>query len=89
MRYLMLASAAILIASSAPSDAREHTQLASFRPCRSIANGQTGWCRTDPRLAYGWSGAWQFGEPTIYDQYGEPHNYDFWHDEPHGWNWWH
>jgi hypothetical protein len=67
MRSLLLASAAILIASSAPSMARDYPWCArtnnnpvfgdcsftSFRQCMATVSGQYGECISNPRLAYG------------------------------------
>ncbi len=92
MRSILLASTAILIASTAPSHARDFTScppslsgpayqdcaLAAYTPRRTGINGQR---RFDQRYTYDLNG----------DSYyhGEPHDYDFWHDNPHGWNFWH
>jgi hypothetical protein len=92
MRKLLLASTAILIASYAPSQARDYNScstaisgpatpdcsFASYTPRRTAASGPR---RFDDRYTYDING----------DRYyhGQPHDYDFWHDNPHGWNFWH
>jgi Protein of unknown function (DUF3551) len=67
MRSILLASAAILIASSAPSMARDYPWCArtitnpdfgdcsftSYRQCMATVSGQRGECVTNQRLAYG------------------------------------
>jgi hypothetical protein len=96
MRSILFASAAILIASSAPSLARDYSScapamsgpgsndcaLASYRQCRAGINGRHGDCGSDPRLAAGRTSSWRQSRD-------EAHDYDFWHDNPHGWNFWH
>jgi hypothetical protein len=67
MRSILMASAAILIASSAPSMARDYAWCArtitnpdfgdcsftSYRQCMATVSGQRGDCISNPRLAYG------------------------------------
>jgi Protein of unknown function (DUF3551) len=67
MRSISMASAAILIASSAPSIARDYAWCArtitnpdfgdcsftSYRQCMATVSGQHGECISNPRLAYG------------------------------------
>jgi Protein of unknown function (DUF3551) len=67
MRSLLMASAAILIASSAPSMARDYAWCArintnpvfgdcsytSYNQCMATVSGQAGLCVVNPRLAYG------------------------------------
>jgi hypothetical protein len=67
MRLILMASAAILIASSAPSMARDYAWCArtsinpdfgdcsftSYRQCMATVSGQRGDCISNPRLAYG------------------------------------
>jgi hypothetical protein len=67
MRSIFMASAAILIASSVPSMARDYPWCArtitnpdfgdcsftSYRQCMATVSGQRGECNTNPRLAYG------------------------------------
>ena len=96
MRHILFASTAILIASCAPSQARDHSScaptlsgpayrdcsFAAYTPRRTQAYGQSGLRRPDPHLA---SGSVDGGRVIN----GEAHDYDFWHDDPHGWNFWH
>ena|ERR1700738_230191 len=67
MRSILMASAAILIASSAPGMARDYAWCArtninpvfgdcsftSYRQCMATVSGQRGECIANPRLAYG------------------------------------
>jgi hypothetical protein len=67
MRTILMASAVILIASSAPSMARDYAWCArtitnpdfgdcsftSYRQCMATVSGQAGECISNPRLAYG------------------------------------
>ena len=67
MRSILMTSAAILIASSMPSMARDYPWCArtitnpdfgdcsftSYRQCMATVSGQRGECITNPRLAYG------------------------------------
>ena len=94
MRSIVLASAAIFIASSAPSMARDYAwcarsitgpfgdcSFASYRQCKATVGGQRGGCISNPHVAYGrMDGS---GRDA-----GEAHDYDFWHDTPYGWNHW-
>ena len=97
MRAILAASAAIFIASSAPSMARDYAwcarsitgpfgdcSFASYRQCRATVGGQRRECISNPRLAYG-SYGWRDGSGWYA---GEAHDYDFWHDTPYGWNHW-
>jgi hypothetical protein len=73
MRSILMASAAILIASSAPSMARDYAWCArtitnpdfgdcsftSYRQCMATVSGQAGECISNPRLAYGQMNRWQ------------------------------
>jgi Protein of unknown function (DUF3551) len=66
MRSILMATAAILIASSAPSMARDYPWCArtitnpdfgdcsftSYRQCMATVSGQRGECITNPRLAF-------------------------------------
>ena len=71
MRSILMASAAIFIASSAPSMARDYAWCArtitnpdfgdcsftSYRQCMATVSGQAGDCIGNPRLAYGRMGS--------------------------------
>jgi hypothetical protein len=67
MRSILMAATAILIASTAPSLARDYPWCArtitnpvfgdcsftSFRQCMATVSGQRGECIANPRMAYG------------------------------------
>jgi hypothetical protein len=73
MRSILLASAAIFIASSTPSMARDYAWCArtitnpdfgdcsftSYRQCMATVSGQRGECISNPRLAYGRQDRWR------------------------------
>jgi Protein of unknown function (DUF3551) len=92
MRSILMASAAILIASSAPSMARDYAWCArtitnpdfgdcsftSYRQCMATVSGQAGDCISNPRLAYGQQGR---GRRSGYTNEG-------WQNRPWGDNSW-
>lgn len=87
MRSVLVASAAIFIASATPSMARDYAWCArtitnpdfgdcsftSYRQCMATVSGQRGECIANPRLAYGRSNRGR-------------RNGDYWNDN--GWNRW-
>jgi hypothetical protein len=100
MRSILLASAAILIAGTAPSMARDYAWCArtinnpefgdcsfsSYRQCMATVSGQAGECLSNPRLAY--------GRMDQYRHRAREYRNDDWQDRPgidvpqNGWNRW-
>jgi hypothetical protein len=92
MRAILAASAAIFIASTAPSMANDHAWCArtlanghsaftSYRQCVAALSAQRARRISDPRLSYAQMEGWR--------RNAEAHDYDFWHDRPYGWDFWH
>ncbi len=98
MRSILLASAAIFIAGSTPSMARDYAWCArtitnpefgdcsftSYRQCMATVSGQRGECISNPRLAYGRQDRWRRNarEYRTYDWQDRMWNDNAW---GHGW----